>query len=107
MDNFKVIYKILKRLEEAMDEDDFNFKSINHEAMEISKMRWNRIIEMMISNNLIDGAKFIKADDNPFYSFYAGDIHITLKGLQYLEENSIMAKVAKTLKGIKDMTPMI
>lgn len=53
MDNFKVIYKILKKLEESMDCERFDMGTINHEAMEISKTRWNRIIKMMIDNNLI------------------------------------------------------
>lgn len=105
MDNFKVIYKILKKLEEAMDEEKFDFKSINHEAMGITKMRWNRIIKMMIDNGYIDGVRFLAADDNPFYSIRAYDPHITLEGLHYLEENSTMAKVAKALKGVKESIP--
>jgi hypothetical protein len=107
MDNFKVIYKILKKLEEAMDKEGFDIKTINHEAMEISEMRWNRILSMMISNGLIGGARFLAADDNPFYRFNGYNIHITLQGLQYLEENSTMKKISNTLKTIKDITPMI
>jgi hypothetical protein len=30
---------------------------------------------------------------------------ITLKGMEYLEENGMMNKVGKFLKGIKEMTP--
>jgi hypothetical protein len=107
MDNFKVIYKILKKLEEAMDQEEFDINSIKHKAMEISEMRWNRIMQMMILNNLIGGAEFIGGDDNPFWNFASFNIHITLQGLQYLEENSTMKKISNTLKTIKDITPMI
>ncbi len=107
MDNFKVIYKILKKLEESMDCERFDMGTINHEAMEISKTRWNRIIKMMIDNNLISGVQFISADDDIFCELINYDIHITLQGLHYLEENSAMSKIHKTLKNIKEATPMI
>lgn len=32
---------------------------------------------------------------------------ITLKGLEYLQENSMMQKIYKTMKGIKDVVPAI
>nr|DAQ70706.1 MAG TPA: YjcQ protein [Caudoviricetes sp.] len=35
----------------------------------------------------------------------AEDIRITLKGLEYLSENSIMQKMYKTAKGITDLIP--
>ena len=107
MDNFKTIYKILKKLEEAMDQDSFDFNSVNHEAMGISKMRWNRILKMMIENGFIEGVRIVDADGQPFLGVKAYDPHITLDGLHYLEENSVMTKIAKALKGIKEIVPMI
>ena len=35
----------------------------------------------------------------------AEDIRITLKGLEYLSENSIMQKMYKAAKGITDLIP--
>lgn len=35
----------------------------------------------------------------------ASDVRITLKGLEYLQENSMMKKVYNAVKGIKDITP--
>ncbi len=35
----------------------------------------------------------------------ADDIRITLKGLEYLSENSIMQRMYKTAKGITDLIP--
>ena len=32
---------------------------------------------------------------------------IPLKGLEYLQENSMMQKIYKTMKGIKDVVPAI
>ena len=38
---------------------------------------------------------------------YCEDIQITLKGLEYLQENSIMQRIYKTAKGVKDVLPGI
>lgn len=34
-------------------------------------------------------------------------LEITLKGLEYLQENSMMQKIYKTMEGIKDVVPAI
>ena len=33
------------------------------------------------------------------------NMKITLKGQEYLQENSVMQRIYKTLKGIKEVTP--
>ena len=35
------------------------------------------------------------------------NIRITLKGLEYLKENTIMKKIQKTFKGIKEAIPIL
>ncbi|MBU3142249.1 YjcQ family protein [Clostridium sp. CF012] len=107
MDNFKTIYKILKKLEDAMDEESFDFDTINHESMGISEMRLSRIIKMMVDNGLIDGVEFFQCIGQSFPEFKPCDPHITLEGLHYLEENSAMTKIAKALKGVKEIIPMM
>ena len=37
----------------------------------------------------------------------AENMRITLKGLEYLQENSIMQKLYRAAKGIKDITPFV
>jgi len=104
MDNFKAIYKILRSLEAAMDCPEFDITQINHEALGVSAERWARYIEMMSDTGLIKGVKV--------YGDILGETHIdndgiriTLKGLEYLTENSIMQKLYKAAKGIKEIMP--
>jgi len=66
--------------------------------MNISKMRWNRIIKMMLDNDLIDGVRFISADDNPFCELVNYGIHITLNGLHYLEKIQPCQRYIELLK---------
>lgn len=101
-DNFKFIYKILKTLEAAMDYSEFDISQISAEKLGISQERWVRYIEMMSDVGYIKGIRVykdisdeIEAEDN--------GIRITLKGLEYLSENTIMQRMYKTAKGIKDL----
>lgn len=105
MDNFKAVYKILATLEKAMDYEEFDVSQINHEAIGVSKERWTRYIEMMEDVGYIKGARVYK--DLGGQKVELSDIKITLKGLEYLQENSLMRKAYNVVKGIKETVPMI
>ena len=101
-DNFKVIYKILTAFEKSLDVEDFDINTISAKALGISEIRLVKYLEMLIDADYITGLDFeeditgsiiIKAD-NPLF---------TIKGLEYLSENTIMQRIYKSLKGIKDI----
>lgn len=106
MDNFKAVYKILTALERAMDLPEFNVEQIGPKALDVSKERWCRYIEMMADVGYIKGVE-IERDITGDMVVYADDIRITLKGLEYLQENSIMRKIYNTLHGVKEVIPGI
>lgn len=101
MDNFSIIYKILSTLEKAMDIEEFDIDLISAEKLKISQERWNRYMEMLSDSGYIKGAElnYSIAGTSVEYS----GIKITLKGLEYLSENSFMKKAYKLAKGIKDI----
>lgn len=103
--NFKTIYKILKMLEDNMDNENFDVNLISHQHLGITEMRWNLIIQMLIENYYIAGLKEIRTFGSKYPEFTDTGIRITLQGLHYLEENSMMSKVRKALKGVKDIVP--
>ena len=101
-DNFKCIYKILRALEKAMDYPEFELSQIDYNKLEISKERWARYLEMMADIGYIKGIRVYK-DITGETVVDNDDIRITLKGLEYLTENSIMQRIYKATKGIKDI----
>lgn len=105
-DTFDIIYKILNRLEKAMDEEDFNWREIDHINLGISEKRWLSIIDMMQEEQLMDGLP-IKwgARGESFISIDRP--RITLKGLKYLSDNSSTAKIINAAKLLKDIIPGI
>lgn len=106
MDNFKAIYRILSTLEKAMDLPEFDVEQISAAALGISEERWTRYLEMMLDVGLVKGVS-MQRDITGHYRVDAEDIRITLKGLEYLQENSFMKKAYKMAKGIKDATPFV
>lgn len=104
MDNFKAVYQILSALEKAMDLTEFDISQISAEHLNVSKQRWARYLEMMADAGYIKGVRVRKYIDGTF-EVDAEDIEITLKGLEYLTENSIMQKLYRTAKGVVDLIP--
>lgn len=85
-----------------MDYPEFELSQIDYNKLEISKERWARYLEMMADIGYIKGIRVYK-DITGETVVDNDDIRITLKGLEYLTENSIMQRIYKTTKGIKDI----
>jgi hypothetical protein len=101
MDNFKVIYKILKTLEKAMDCDEFDISLIAPAQYDITRERWIKIIENLLLDGYVRDVFISKTLGGT--SIKAENITITNKGLEYLAENSIMKKLANAAKGVIDI----
>lgn len=98
MDNFRILYRILHILEKAMDAEEFDASSISAESLKISEPRWNNLMEILSDEGFVKGigihhhmsGQTVAVITNP---------SITLKGLEYLHENSLMKKAADIAKG--------
>ncbi len=104
MDNFKAVYKILTALEKAMDLPEFDIMQVGPDALGVSKERWSRYLEMMADVGYIKGVA-IKRDILGELCVDARNIRITLKDLEYLQENSMMRKIYNAAKGITEVIP--
>lgn len=104
MDNFKAVYRILSALEKAMDLPQFDIEQIGPAALGVSQERWCRYIEMMLDAGYIKGAEISRYITGET-AVDARNIRITLKGLEYLQENSIMQKLYKAAKVLADVVP--
>ncbi|MGN0243861.1 MAG: YjcQ family protein [Lachnospiraceae bacterium] len=102
MRNFTLIYRILKYLEAAMDYEEFDFNRISAEALGITEERWCRLMEMLSDDGYVKGIRITRSVDG-FVQVSRSDPRITLKGLEYLNENSFMQKASNLAKGIADI----
>ena len=96
MENSKIIYSILKALDGYLDVPAPDFQRITPEQLGITGMRWERILIMMQEAGLITGivTEQCLSDPEPVICV---PIHprLTMKGLEHIENNSLMAKSAK------------
>ena len=88
MYNSKIVYKILDRIEAFMDSNRFDGTFL--EALKISEERRNKILQSMIGEGLIDGFERVNYADG--YGFKAIEPRLTIKGMEFLQENSAMQK---------------
>lgn len=108
MDNFKIIYQILKYLEAALDAECLDPAAFGPEKFRITRERWEQLLIMLQDAGYIKGLVCTQStsDDRPRLVDPIRPM-LTLKGLEYLSENSTMKKAAALLKGIKEVVPGI
>ena len=104
MDNFRIIYRVLRYLEKAMDYDEPDFSCISAEALKLSDQRWVAIMRMLAVEGYVEGLSVKQSIDGETVVSVSIP-RITLKGLEYLQENSLMQKAAKLAKGVADLIP--
>nr|WP_313964318.1 YjcQ family protein [uncultured Peptostreptococcus sp.] len=93
MDNLKTVYKILVGIEASMDSNRFDGTFL--EALKISEERRNKILQSMIDDGF-DG--FTRVNYAGGYSFKALEPRLTIKGMEFLQENLAMQKIKNGLK---------
>ena len=103
MNNFTTIYKILKAIERSMDYEEFDSNLISPESLGITKERRDKLLIEMQEDGYIRNV-------NCSTYFHQGTvIHepikptITIKGLEYLANNSMMKKASDLIKGAVDI----
>lgn len=91
---YGVIWKILNELDIALDIGDYNpLEELTPERFGISENRFSRYLQMLQSAGYIDGVDVREFTDGNRTVSYSG-IEITLEGIQFLLENSMMRKIA-------------
>ncbi|MDO4721420.1 MAG: YjcQ family protein [Peptostreptococcaceae bacterium] len=105
MNYFKIIYQILRCMEQSMDSEIFNTDCISAQMLGISVARRNAILEILVQEGYVSGVAIQKIGE--LTSVNPQNAKITLKGLEYLEENAMMKKAYRLLKGAKEVTPFL
>lgn len=104
-----LVYRLLAYLYACLKSDeqpDMDYLRFNTNHFPIGEAYWNYILENLLLEGFITGVtlvpivgrmdKGVKIQPN---------IRITPAGIEYLEENSLMAKAKKALKDFKEIIP--
>lgn len=100
MEEFRIIYRILSILRKAMYTEEFDRSLISPEALRVNEHAWDAIMRMLVKEGYIEGVNVISYDQSPTPIIRLTDPRITLKGMQYLEENSMMQRAKGLANGI-------
>lgn len=102
MEEFSIIYRFLKALRGMMDKDEINLEAIGPEAMRTTRGKLDALCIMMQKNGLIEGLRLTQFDgmNKPVIMWDSSCPQVTLKGLEYLEENSLMQKAKRAASGV-------
>ncbi len=106
-DMFKIIYVILTELYEAKKAGEkIDTEAISSERLGIPSGYLADIIIELIDNGYVKGVSYRVTKSGRVFSPIE-DMSVTLAGVEYLQENSMMKKVHEALKNVKDIVPGI
>lgn len=98
----RTVYKVLKRIHAAEQLEETDPGMFAPEVFGIDAAQRDRIMAMLQAEGLINGVavrKYVgQRRETVLIDWQA--LEVTLKGLQYLEENSAMRRAAEEAKGI-------
>lgn len=108
--------RILQYFEKSIDLDTFDTEHFNEKCFNVSVNRFCRLLQLLIEEDYIKGVtvhdmgeqdEASKIFDSSYtrYSISIDSPAITLKGLRFMAENTVLARTCRTIKGIKDLLP--
>ena len=104
MEHFKTVYRILNFLKKSEQFDEFDDDSFSAAYFKLTDRQWASTLERLIDDGHVKGVS-IKYGADGYTIISTSTPRITTKGLEYLEENSLMRKAAKLAKGIREILP--
>ena len=106
-DYFVIVYQVLKYLyEQLKNGQPLEVDKLTAQYYRVNDRYWYYILENMLEQGYVKGYRSVLTKDGQVFLGLECTV-ITPKGIEYLFDNSLMEKVKRTLKGIKDMTPML
>ena len=107
MEDFCIIYRILKFLQQSMDFEDFDSEGFTAERFGTNPNRFQALLIQLQRAGYIEGLDIVQYIRQPEHIETPMHPKITLKGLEYLQENSLMKQAAALAKDIKEIVPGI
>lgn len=101
----KTIFRILKAIDVAYENNNFNLeKTLNLEKLGISERRLILMLEQLKEKNYITGISTVNSVTG-YIHISINNPRLTLDGMDFLENNTAMKKAYKMLKEAKEWVP--
>lgn len=106
MYNFILIFQILVLMNKYLDYEDPDWSRLSAKNFKVTETRFINIMIMLYESGYITGIEVIPLLGG-HYDIKLIEPRITLKGLEYLEENTNMKKADCLIKGISEIIPRL
>lgn len=108
METAKLMYIILSGLEELLSKGiEVRLAFIEHLKEKYDSVRVDEVLAILLKKGFIDGVVVRTYLDRVDSTVIITDPKITADGIQYLLENSVMAKVKSALTGMAEITGVV
>lgn len=97
VDNLRIVYRILSIIEKKMEYAQFDLSQLSPSALGVSPELRNNLLCSIISAGYMEGAT-IKHNEIDLEN-----ARLSIAGMEYLSENSVMQKIARAAKGIAEV----
>ena len=105
-DMYVIMYKILAYLDECMRKNvDVNDDKFSHIVLGISEKYWAHIIDELVCHKYVRGVNVIYTTTEPIICI--NNPRVTMEGVAFMQENSMMKKAREFLKETKSILPLI
>lgn len=106
-DMFVVMYKIIAYLYDCMKKGaDPDARQWDATAMGVPEPYWKKVVKELVDHGLIDGVTITVLGSGDTIVTPV-DPKVTMEGVQFAQENSMMSKAAKFLRDAKASIPFI
>lgn len=102
VDNLRIVYRILSIIEKKMEYTQFDLSQLSPSSLGVSLELRNNLLCSIISAGYVEGAT-IKRNVLGEISIDLENARLSIAGMEYLSENSVMQKIARAAKGIAEV----
>ena len=107
---FVVMNRILKYVEQSLDDDFFDAENFTPDNFSVSKNRFARLLKMLSDSGYVEGIEVVDRGEPDEFSpknyerfkiILSDGVSVTVKGLQFLAENAAWVKMYRVAKEIR------
>ena len=113
--SFGAMYRILRYIDQQMDNEVFDTEHFTAEELEMSGPRFAKILKALADGGFVDGVEVRDYGEKDEFSpknykrydvIVDDDVTLTFSGMQFMAEQTAFAKAYKAAKGFRDLLPM-
>lgn len=107
-DMYVVMYRILAYLYDCMKRGEVPERErYSAHALGVPEPYWSMVMSELVSHRFVADASVSRYSDGSFMVFLGKNPYVTMEGVEFAQENSMMGKAKRFLQDAKSAVPFI